>query len=154
MVSWAGNRSGSATRLSAANASTRAYPIGICGFELDAADKDPGWARLLYQRTAATYCNVRPEGPGAVAVLISGPAMSAYMARTGNFPDGSQTALHLKDMGILMVTTYEEGRPVYQVFSEDGKDITAAEGPLAATTCSACHADADACVNGQCGMLE
>jgi hypothetical protein len=108
----------------------------------------------IYQNTVATYCGVRPGGPGAVAVLVSEPALNAYKERDGNFPDGSQTALHLIDMGTLMVTTYEENRPVYQVFSEDGKDITAAEGPLAAATCSACHADADACVNGQCGTAK
>ncbi|MCG6860023.1 MAG: hypothetical protein LJE70_01855 [Chromatiaceae bacterium] len=121
---------------------------------LPGCDADVSSLPPIYQRTVATYCNVRPEGPGAVAVLISGPAMSAYMARTGNFPDGSQTALHLKDMGILMVTTYEQGKPVYQVFSEKGEDITGVEGPLAAGTCSACHADAAVCVNGQCGTMK
>lgn len=118
---------------------------------LPGCDADVSSLPPIYQKTVATYCNVRPGGPGAVTVLVSEPALAAYKERTGKFPDGSQTALHLIDMGVLMVTTYEEGQPVYQVFSEDGKDITAAEGPLAAATCSACHADAEVCVNGQCG---
>jgi len=108
----------------------------------------------IYQQTVATYCDVRPEGPGAVAVLVSEPAMEAYKARSGQFPDGSRAALHLIDMKILMVTTYEDGRPVYQVFTEEGEDVTAPAGPLAAATCVACHADSNACVNGQCGEMK
>jgi hypothetical protein len=121
---------------------------------LPGCDADVSPLPPIYQQTVATYCGVRPGGPGAVAVLVSAQALPAYKERTGKFPDGSQTALHLIDMGVLMVTTNEGGRPVYQVFSEDGKDITAAAGPLAATTCSACHADAEACINGQCGTVK
>lgn len=121
---------------------------------LPGCDADVSSLPEIYRRTVATYCDARPGGPGKVSVLVSESASDAYKERTGKFPDGSQAALHLIDMGVLMVTTYENGSPVYQVFSEDGKDITAAEGPLSAATCSACHADARSCVNGQCGTIK
>jgi len=107
----------------------------------------------IYQRTVYLYCNVRPEGPGKVRVLVSDAALPAYHFRNGRFPDGAQMALHLSDLGVLMVTTYEDGAPVYQVFKEDGEEITADAGPLSAQACASCHADAS-CVNGQCGKID
>jgi hypothetical protein len=107
----------------------------------------------IYQRTVGLYCGVRPEGPGKVRVLVSDSALPAYHFRNGEFPDGAQTALHLSDLGLLMVTTYEDGTPVYQVFKENGEDITAQEGPLSAGVCAECHTDAS-CVNGQCGVIK
>jgi hypothetical protein len=65
-------------------------------------------------------------------VLVSDAALPAYHFRNGDFPDGAQTALHLSDLGILMVTTYEDGTPVFHVFKEDGEEITAYEGHLSA----------------------
>lgn len=107
----------------------------------------------IYQRTVYLYCDVRPDGPGKVRVLVSDAALPAYHFRNGDFPDGAQTALHLSDLGLLMVTTYEDGTPVYQVFKEDGEDITAEEGPLSAGVCAECHTD-PSCINGQCGVIQ
>jgi hypothetical protein len=107
----------------------------------------------IYQRTVGLYCGVRPEGPGKVRVLVSDSALPAYHFRNGNFPDGAQAALHLSDLGLLMVTTWEDGTPVYQLFKEDGEDITAEDGPLSAGVCAECHTDAS-CVHGQCGIIE
>jgi hypothetical protein len=116
-------------------------------------DANVGSLPGIYQRTVYLYCNVRPEGPGKVRILVSDAARPAYFFRNGAFPDGAQTALHLSDLGLLMVTTYENGTPVYQVFTEEGEDVTEAEGPLSAGVCAECHTD-PSCVNGQCGLIE
>ena len=120
---------------------------------LPGCDADVSSLPGIYQRTVGLYCGVRPEGPGTVRVLVSDLALPAYHFRNGDFPNGAQTALHLSDLGVLMVTTYENGAPVYQVFKEDGEEITADDGPLSAEVCAQCHIDAS-CVNGQCGALE
>jgi hypothetical protein len=120
---------------------------------LPGCDADVSSLPDIYQRTVALYCDVRPEGPGKVSVLVSESALAAYKARKGEFPEGAQTALHLSDLELLMVTTYEDGAPVYQVFKENGEEITADEGPLSADACAGCHADAS-CINGQCGAIE
>jgi hypothetical protein len=120
---------------------------------LPGCDADVSALPDIYQRTVALYCDVRPEGPGKVTVLVSESALPAYEARNGEFPDGAQAALHLSDLGILMVTSWDGGTPVYQVFKEDGEDITADEGPLSAGVCAECHTEAS-CVSGQCGTLK
>lgn len=109
----------------------------------------------IYQETVATYCGVRQGGPGKVAILVNPAVMDAYKARNGKFNDGTNMILHLKDMKVLFVTGYKGGSVVYGVFSEDGKDMTAKDGPLAASTCKNCHTGYAAfCVNGQCGKIK
>lgn len=55
-------------------------------------------------------------------------------------------------MKVLFVTGYKGGMPAYGIFTEDGKDIAAADGPLAIDTCTSCHTGYQAfCKNGQCG---
>lgn len=120
---------------------------------LPGCDADVSSLPSIYQRTVGLYCGVRPEGPGRVRVLVSDAALPAYHFRNGDFPDGAQTALHLSDLGILMVTTYADGTPVYQVFKEDAEEITTDEGPLSAGVCAECHTDAS-CIKGQCGAIE
>lgn len=120
---------------------------------LPGCDADVSSLPSIYQRTVYLYCDVRPEGPGEVRVLVSDSALPAYHFRNRNFPDGAQAALHLSDLGMLMVTTWEEGTPVYQVFTEDGEEITADDGPLSAGACAECHTD-PSCVAGQCGRIE
>lgn len=106
----------------------------------------------IYQKTVETYCSVKPGGPGKVAVLVKPSAGSNYASRSGKFTDGSNMILHLKDMKVLFVTGHKNGADVYGVFTEDGKDITAASGPLAADTCATCHSGYQAfCKSGQCG---
>jgi hypothetical protein len=106
----------------------------------------------IYQETVKTYCSVRPGGPGKVAILVRPEAMKAFSARDGKLPDGADMILHLKDMKALFVTSYVNGKPTYNVFTEDGKDATAASGPLAAATCNTCHTGYQSfCKNGQCG---
>ncbi len=106
----------------------------------------------IYQETVKVYCGVKPGGPGKVAILVRPEAMKAFSARDGKFPDGANLILHLKDMKALFVTTYVDGKPTYNVFTEDGKEATAASGPLAAATCVTCHTGYQAfCKNGQCG---
>lgn len=106
----------------------------------------------IYQKTVETYCNVKPGGPGKVAVLINPAALKSYESRDGKMPDGANMILHLKDIKVLFVTGHAAGKPSYGVYKEDGKDITAASGALAADTCVSCHTGYQAyCKNGQCG---
>ncbi|MEG3639093.1 hypothetical protein [Magnetococcus sp. PR-3] len=109
----------------------------------------------IYQETVATYCNVKPGGPGKVGILISPTAMDAFKSRQGGFKDGPQMILHLQDLKVLFLTYYQNGQAEYAVFTEDGKDITAASGPLSAETCKVCHTGYEAfCVHGQCGQAK
>ena len=106
----------------------------------------------IYQKTVETYCSVKPGGPGKVGVLVKPSVAKEYAARSGQYPDSSNLILHLKDMKVLFVTGYKNGSPAYGVFTEAGKDITAASGPLAAQTCTTCHTGYQAfCKVGQCG---
>lgn len=118
-------------------------------------DADVSALPPIYQETVATYCNVKPGGPGKVEILVRPSDMAAYKARNGKFPDGPSMILHLKDMKVLMVTGYKGGQPQYGTFSEDGKDMTAPKGGLASDTCRTCHSGFTAfCVNGQCGKAQ
>lgn len=122
---------------------------------LPGCDADVSALPPIYQETVATYCAVKPGGPGKVAVLVNPAVLDAYKTRSGKLKDGSNLILHLKDMKVLFVTAHKEGSPVYGVFTEDGKDITAPNGPLSAQTCTACHTGYQAfCVNGQCGRAK
>lgn len=109
----------------------------------------------IYQEAVATYCGVRQGGPGKVAVLVNPSVMDTYKARNGKFKDGVNMILHLKDMKVLFVTAHNGGSAAYGVFNEAGKDLTAKEGALAASTCKSCHTGYAAfCVNGQCGKIK
>lgn len=109
----------------------------------------------IYQKTVETYCAVKAGGPGKVAILVKPESVAAYQARTGKLPDGSNLILHLKDMKVLFVTAHKDGKPVYGVYTEDGKDIAAASGPLAPSTCVACHTGYQSfCKGGQCGVAK
>jgi hypothetical protein len=124
---------------------------------LPGCDADVSSLPPIYQETVETYCGVRPEGPGAVAVLVEPSRVDTYKTKSGNMPDGASMVLHLKDMQILFVTGYKSGQAVYSAFKEDGTDITAADpsSPLSTQTCTTCHTGYEAfCVNGQCASGE
>ncbi len=122
---------------------------------LPGCDADVSKLPPIYQETVATYCGVRQGGPGKVAVLVSPSASDIYKARNGKFKDGSNIILHLKDMKVLFVTGHNGGKAVYGVFTEEGKDITANDGPLSVKTCINCHTGYQAfCVSGQCGTIK
>jgi hypothetical protein len=122
---------------------------------LPGCDADVSSLPPIYQEAVETYCAVRPEGPGAVAILVKPDVMASYKARDGKIADGSTMILHLKDLRLLLVTGYMSGKPLYAVFKEDGTDATGADGILSANTCRVCHTGYGAfCVNGQCGTLK
>lgn len=121
---------------------------------LPGCDADVHTLPPIYQETVATYCNVKAGGPGKVKVLVNPSVKEGYKARAGKFKDGSNLILHLVDMKVLFVTGHSGGKPAYGVFTEDGKDIAAATGPLAVETCRTCHTGyASFCAGGQCGTL-
>jgi hypothetical protein len=127
-------------------------PLMEAGGALPACDANVSSLPPIYQETVKTYCGVKPGGPGKVAILVRPDVMKAYTARDGKFPDGANMILHLKDMKAIFLTSHSGGKPVYSVHTEDGKDVTAASGPLAAATCLTCHTGYQAfCVGGQCG---
>jgi len=120
---------------------------------LPGCDADVSSLPLIYRETVSTYCAIKPGGPGAVEVLVNQKAKDAYKKRDGKFPDGSVLILHLKDLKALFVTTYKGGKPLYSVYTEDGKDISSKKGSgLNPQDCRTCHTGYKAfCVNGQCG---
>lgn len=108
----------------------------------------------IYQETVFTYCEVKEGGPGKVGVLVNKTHQEAFSKRSGTYKDGAAFILHLKDLKVLFTTGYKDNAPVYKVFTEDGKDITAKSGPLAANTCITCHTGyRNFCKNGQCGAI-
>ncbi len=127
-------------------------PLMEAGGALPACDANVSTLPPIYQETVKTYCGVKPGGPGKVAILVRPAVMANYAARDGKFPDGANLILHLKDMKAIFLTSHVGGKPSYSVHTEDGKDVTAASGPLAAATCVTCHTGYQAfCVGGQCG---
>lgn len=106
----------------------------------------------IYQETVATYCAVKPGGPGAVEVLVNKVGKSAFTKRDGHYPDGATFILHLKDLKVLFVTTYKGNKPFYSIYTEDGQDAANKPGSgLNPRDCRTCHSGYGAfCVNGQC----
>ncbi len=119
---------------------------------LPGCDADVSTLPAIYQETVATYCAIKPGGPGAVEVLVNKSAKSPYAKRDGNFPDGATTILHLKDLKVLFVTSYKGNKPLYSIYTEEGQDIAGKAGSgLNPNDCRKCHTGYGAfCINGQC----
>jgi predicted Rdx family selenoprotein len=126
-------------------------PLAVIG-ALPDCNADVSSLPAIYQETVATYCAVKPGGPGAVEILVNSTAKSAYSKRDGNFPDGSVLILHLKDLKVLFITTYHGNKPSYSIYTEDGQDAANAPGSgLNPNDCRTCHTGYGAfCLNGQC----
>ena len=120
---------------------------------LPGCDADVSSLPKIYQETVATYCAIKPGGPGKVEVLVKPSAMDTFKKRNGKFKDGDTLILWLKDIKAIFVTTYKGGKPYYGAFTEDGKDIAGKKGSgLNPADCRTCHTGYAAfCVNGQCG---
>jgi len=124
---------------------------------LPGCDADISTLPPIYQETVETYCGVRPEGPGAVAILVKPSALESYKKKDGKMADGANLVLQLKDLGLLFVTGHKAGKAMYSVFKEDGTDITAADdtSPLSAKVCRTCHSGYQAfCTGGQCASAK
>jgi len=119
---------------------------------LPGCDADVSSLPPIYQETVATYCAIKPGGPGAVEVLTNDPA--SFKARNGKYKNGTYSILHLKDLKVLFVTEWENNKPLYGTFTEDGKDVAQGKG-LTPKDCRTCHTGYEAfCVNGQCGSAK
>ena len=124
---------------------------------LPGCDADVSSLPSIYQDTVETYCTVRPQGPGAVDVLVKPSIIANYKVRNGKMAEGSSMILHLKELGLLFVTGHKNGEPMYAIYKEDGTDATDAnpESFLSTQACKACHSGYQAfCVNGQCGAAK
>ncbi|MCB1758202.1 MAG: hypothetical protein KDI68_00275 [Gammaproteobacteria bacterium] len=124
---------------------------------LPGCDADVSALPAIYRETVEIYCAVRPEGPGAVSVLVKPDQVATYNTRSGKFADGSNMILHLKDLQLLFVTGNQEGAALYSVYKEDGTDLTDAnpDGILGVNTCRVCHSGYAAfCISGQCGNAQ
>lgn len=123
---------------------------------LPGCDADVSALPPIYQETVATYCSVKPGGPGKVAVLIKPTVVELYKKRQGGYPDGVNLLLHLKDMQVFFATYYRNGAPGYAVYTEAGEPAKVPSGHvLHADTCMTCHTGYGAyCVAGQCGSAQ
>jgi hypothetical protein len=110
----------------------------------------------IYRETVATYCAVRPEGPGKVGILVKPSSVAAFKARSGKYSDGAVFILHLKELKLLFVTEYKNNKPLYGIYTESGKDAAGAPGSgLNPNDCRTCHTGYRAfCNNGQCGRAK
>ena len=126
-------------------------PLSVIG-ALPDCNADVSSLPAIYQETVATYCAVKPGGPGAVEILVNATAATPFAKRTGTYPDGAVMILHLKDLKVLFVTTYKANKPLYSIYTEDGQDAAGADGSgLSPNDCRTCHTGYGAfCLNGQC----
>lgn len=117
---------------------------------LPGCDADVSTLPAIYQETVATYCAVKPGGPGAVDVTTNKP--DEFKKRSGNYSDGMYSILHLKDLKVLFVTEWKGNKALYGVYTEEGKDAAGAPGSgLNPQDCRACHTGYAAfCNNGLC----
>lgn len=127
-------------------------PLAMIG-ALPDCNADVHTLPAIYKETVATYCAVKPGGPGAVEILVSASGEEPFAKRNGNYPDGATFILHLKDLKLLFVTTYKGNKPLYSIYTEDGQDVSNAPGSgLNPDDCRKCHTGYQSfCVNGQCG---
>ena len=130
-------------------------PLSIMGV-IPECSKDVSSLPPIYQETVATYCGVKPGGPGAVEILINAKAKESFATRNGTHPDDAVMILHLIELKLLFVTTYKNNKPFYSIYTEDGHDASASTGSgLNPNDCRSCHTGYGAfCVNGQCASLE
>lgn len=126
-------------------------PLAIIG-ALPDCSADVSSLPSIYQETVATYCAVKPGGPGAVEILVSPSAEKSFQKRDGHFADGATMVLHLKDLKVLFVTTYKGNKPLYSIYTENGQDAANVVGSgLNPQDCRTCHTGYAAfCLNGQC----
>jgi hypothetical protein len=117
---------------------------------LPGCDADVSSLPAIYRETVATYCAVKPGGPGKVEVLVNDT--DAFAKRNGSYKDGTTFILHLKDLKVLFVTTYKGNKPLYSIFTENGTDASNAKGSgLNPEDCRTCHTGYSTfCINGQC----
>ncbi len=131
-------------------------PLMKAGGALPGCDADVSTLPKVYQETVATYCAVKDGGPGAVEILVSPSALETYKVRDGKFKDGDTLILHLKELQVLFVTSYQGAKPLYGVYDESGKDVSSAEGSgLHPNDCRTCHTGYEAFgINGQMGSFQ
>jgi hypothetical protein len=156
-VVWTQAHAGSETPYPADWKSWQSVNTPLTGIgALPGCDADVSALPPIYQETVEIYCAVRPQGPGAVDVLVKPAIIESYSARTGSFADGSNMILHLKELGLLFVTGHKAGAAVYGVFKEDGTDVTDPGGGILSTgVCRECHSGYQAfCTAGQCGAAK
>lgn len=110
----------------------------------------------IYQETVATYCSVKPGGPGKVSVLVRPSSVDTYKKRQGGYSDGTQLLLHLEDMQLFFATEYKNGQPAYAVYKQTGEQVKVEAGHvLSSGKCVECHTGYSAyCVVGQCGIQQ
>jgi len=130
-------------------------PLAMIG-ALPDCNADVSSLPAIYQETVATYCAVKPGGPGAVEILVNKKAKPSFAKRNGKFVDGAVMILHLKDLKVLFVTTYKGNKPLYSIYTEDGQDAANVPGSgLNPNDCRTCHTGYGAfCLNGQCASLK
>ena len=121
---------------------------------LPGCDADVSSLPPIYRETVATYCAIKPGGPGKVAVLTNDP--KAFKIRNGHYKDGTYSVLHLKDLKVLFVTEWKNNKPLYGVYTENGQDVASKPGSgLNPQDCRVCHTGYEAfCVNGQCATAK
>ncbi|PHS57835.1 MAG: hypothetical protein COB17_05100 [Sulfurimonas sp.] len=130
-------------------------PLTIIG-ALPDCNADVSSLPPIYQETVATYCAIKPGGPGKIAILVNAKAKTSFVKRDGNYPDGAVMILHLIDLKVLFVTTYKANKPLYSIYTEDGTDAANKVGSgLNPVDCRTCHTGYGAfCLNGQCATLK
>jgi hypothetical protein len=130
-------------------------PLSTVGGALPDCSADVQALPRIYQETVATYCNIKPGGPGKAVVLVKPSNIDTYKKRDGSYKDGEMILFHLKDIKAFFVTEYKDGKPLYGVYTESGQDIAGKSGSgLHPQDCRMCHTGYEAwCVNGQCGKV-
>jgi hypothetical protein len=108
----------------------------------------------IIRDTIKTYCGVHENGPGRVEILVNN--VTEFSNKNAEYSEDTKFILHLIDMKLLFVTSYEHGKINYGVYTEEGKMVKGKrKSGLNPRDCKSCHnLYKDYCYYGQCGTFK
>jgi hypothetical protein len=105
----------------------------------------------IVQATIKTYNWVQDGKGSAYNVRVNPEQRATHTEGKGKYADKPTAVLELTDIKALLVTEHLLGKPLYGVYTYDGKDISDAHPSLKTSTCVACHSGyGEACIAGVC----
>lgn len=108
----------------------------------------PDNAPAILKETITTY-NWINDGKGSDYAIRFHPDKKG----ASEYKDGPTAVLHLKDIGVILVTEHLMGDPVYGAYTVDGKDMSGAHPSLKPKACRDCHSGyGESCPNGVCSQ--
>jgi len=106
----------------------------------------------LFVDTIKTYNWINDGKGSTLRIYVNPTALEAY-ATHGPYTDGPTVVGVYNDVGIVFVTEFLMGEPLYGTYDFAGKDVTGQHPSFAAEVCSRCHQGyAEVCKGGTCAV--